>query len=454
MPGTIGAGPAPPAWSARRVRMWRAAAVALGLTLRLLFASVYWVDKPLTLDEQEYLLLARNVACGLGFNYPAVAGEGAAVVHFERPPVYPALLAGALVATGHPWTSPAACAMSRVPLPRSSSEIPRVVAGLQSVMGALGVWFIGAIARKAAGPRAAVLAAFVAALEPPLVWICGFALNEAVYSLLALVVAWLLMRASGGRPSWRLGLVAGCVAGVAVLTKEGMLLFVPLAGLWLLATRQARVACAAALGLALVLVPWVGRNYAVHGRFVLTAAHGGVTFWTGNNPLARGEGDLAANTDLKRARNELEARHAGASAQEMDAVYYGEAFAFIRRQPAAWLALEARKLFYTIVPVGPSYMLHSVRYRLGSWLAWAFLLPCAAIGIVRLRRRRLLATIWPVPMLAASVVLMNLVFFPQERFRIPVIEPALIICAAACVAPRGARSLAPDSNASGLSEAT
>ena len=445
MPGTIGAGPAAPRWSARRARASMAAAAALGLALRLLFASVYWVDKPLTLDEQEYLLLARNLACGLGFTYPAVAGEGAAVVHFERPPAYPALLAGVLVATGHVSAAPESCAASPVPLPRSSSEIPRAVSGLQSVLGALGVWLIGAIAWKAAGPRAAVLASFVAAVEPPLVWICGFALNEAVYSLLALVVAWLLMRASSEPPSWRLGLVAGCVAGVAILTKEGMLLFVPLAGLWLLVTRRAFVAAAAVLGLALVLVPWVGRNYVVHGRFVLTAAHGGVTFWTGNNPLARGEGDLAANADLKRARNAIEARHAGASAQEMDAVYYDEAFAFIRRQPAAWLALEARKLFYTVVPVGPSYLLHSARYRLGSWLSFALLLPSAAIGIVRLSRRRRLAVIWPMPTLAASVVLMNLVFFPQERFRIPVIDPVLIVFAAACApaawawGPAGAR---------------
>ena len=37
------------------------------------------------------------------------------------------------------------------------------------------------------------------------------------------------------------------------------------------------------------------RNYAHDGRFVLVASDGGVTFWTGNHPLAIGEGDLAAN---------------------------------------------------------------------------------------------------------------------------------------------------------------
>jgi preprotein translocase subunit Sec61beta len=36
-------------------------------------------------------------------------------------------------------------------------------------------------------------------------------------------------------------------------------------------------------------------------------------------------------------------------------------------------------------------------------------------------------------LLAASVVLTSLIFFPQERFRIPVIDPLLIVGAAAAI---------------------
>ena len=45
----------------------------------------------------------------------------------------------------------------------------------------------------------------------------------------------------------------------------------------------------------IVVTPWTVRNLRVYDRFVLVASEGGVTFWTGNHPLARGEGDLAAN---------------------------------------------------------------------------------------------------------------------------------------------------------------
>jgi hypothetical protein len=42
-------------------------------------------------------------------------------------------------------------------------------------------------------------------------------------------------------------------------------------------------------------------------------------------------------------------------------------------------------------------------------------------------------------MLAGSAVLVCLVFFPQERFRIPIIDPVLTILAGAGLAARGAK---------------
>ena len=55
-------------------------------------------------------------------------------------------------------------------------------------------------------------------------------------------------------------------------------------------------------------LPWTIRNIRVYGRFVLVASEGGVTFWTGNHPLAVGDGDLAANPAIKRAELEFRRR--------------------------------------------------------------------------------------------------------------------------------------------------
>jgi len=403
--------------------------VLVGLALRLAFSLGYWVGKPLTLDEQEYLLLARGLASGQGFSYPAVVDEGPNVIHFGRPPAYPAFMAALLVMSGHRWPEP-----PRVP--RSSSEIPREVIIAQALLGAAAVWLIAWLARLGAGPRAAVIAAALAAVYPPLVWICAYALNEALYCVLGLVTAALLAGATDGRARapLGLGLLAGLAAGAAVLTREATVSFLPLAGLYLLLRRRPGVLATLVLGTAVVLLPWFARNYAVHDRFVLTVAHGGVTFWTGNNPLARGEGDLAANPAMKRARVALEAQHAGISSADMDAVYYREALRFIVTQPLAWSALLVKKLFYTFVPIGPSYTLHSTRYFLGSVVPYGLLVPFAVAGFIRLGARR--APLWPLWLLGLSVVIVCLVFFPQERFRIPVVDPLLIVCAASLAAPR------------------
>jgi hypothetical protein len=108
-------------------------------------------------------------------------------------------------------------------------------------------------------------------------------------------------------------------------------------------------------------------------------------------------------------------------------VYYREALGFIRANPIGWLGLECRKLFYLIVPIGPSYRLHSTRYYAASAGPYLLILPLAVTGLWRLgAARRRAPGLW---LLAGSAVLTALIFFPQERYRIPIIDPVLIVCA-------------------------
>jgi hypothetical protein len=187
---------------------------------------------------------------------------------------------------------------------------------------------------------------------------------------------------------------------------------------------------------AAVVAPWTARNARVYGRFVLVASEGGVTFWTGNHPLSRGEGDLAANPDLKAAELAFRRAHPGLTPEQLEPLYYRDAFQHIVANPAWWLTLLARKTLYTVIPLGPSYTLHSTKYWVASIASYLLLLPFAAAGAVRLwRSPRRPAALF---VLGASAVLVCLVFFPQERFRIPVIDPVLIVCAAA-VADAGRR---------------
>jgi hypothetical protein len=398
---------------------WTLAAVVVGLALRLAFGMVYWVDKPLTHDEREYLALAGSLQDGRGFRYEPSHDTGT-TQQFGRAPGYPAFLA--LIGAGS----------------ASATSVPTRVKVAQSVVGALGIWIIAAIAARAAGPRAGAIAAALAAVYPPLVWVCSYALSESLYSVIALLAAHAVQAAAGGanqrtpgRRSWLLAASAGLLTGVAILTRPAMLLFLPLAALWMASRRQWGVALALVAAAVIVVAPWTIRNVREYGRFVLVASEGGVTFWTGNHPLARGEGDLAANPVLKMAELQFRRAHPGLTAEELEPLYYRDALNWIAAHPGQWLVLLLRKIFYTVVPAGPSYTLHSTKYWAASVSSYLVVLSLALVGYRRLwiDRRRPTAVL----LLGASAVLVGLVFFPQERFRIPVIDPVLIIGAAAAV---------------------
>ena len=397
-----------------------AAAIGIGLLVRLLFAFGYWVDKPLTHDEQEYLHLAQNAAAGRGLTYGA--SEAATdVERFGRAPLYPLLLA--LIARVAP-----------------TAHVLAAIRVAQSILGAVAIVLLALVARRAAVPSAGPIAAWAAAIYPPLVWMPAYVLSESLYVPLAfgnvLLVGRLIdsderFRTSG--PSWQ-PLMTGVLGGLAALTRPVHVFYLIAVGAWLLLRRSVRSAMLVAVGALVVIAPWTMRNYHEHGRLVLIASEGGITFWTGNHPLSPGEGDMAANPAIKRDNQRLRAEHPGLSAEELEPIYYREAIRHIAERPLWWLGLEVRKLFYLVVPIGPSYTLHSTRYLTATLVSYGVLLPLGGAGLVMLARRGQ----WPraLGLLLFSAIAAALIFFPQERFRIPVIDPVLIVGAAALATSR------------------
>jgi 4-amino-4-deoxy-L-arabinose transferase-like glycosyltransferase len=423
-----------------RVSRAVAAAVAVGLVVRLLFAFGYWVGKPLTHDEQEYLQLAVNVAAGRGFTYDPPAQGVPAVERFGRAPLYPLMLAG----------------IARVAFP---SGLLAAIRAFQSALGAVAVLLLALVARRIAGDRAAVVAGWIAAVYPPLVWMPAYVFSESLYVPLAFANVLAMSRflddapdRKGGSPSPPgLHLVwCGVLGGLAALTRPAHVFFLLIVGVWLVLKRRKRWAMLIAVGALLVIAPWTMRNVREHGRLVVIASEGGITFWTGNHPLSPGEGDMAANPAIKQDNQRLRAAHPGLSAEELEPIYYREALRAIAERPAWWLGLEFRKLFYLIVPIGPSYRLHSAKYLTATLVSYGLLLPLGSAGLVMLARRKR----WPrtLGLLLLSAVMTCLVFLPQERFRIPVIDPVLIVGAAALAAQRhthDSRSMDPHTTLSG-----
>ena len=279
------------------------AAAALGLAARLAFGLLYWVGEPLNRDEVEYLSLARNLAAGRGYDFDDHLKQSH-VQPFGRAPGYPVFLA--LTGGGG----------------NSYDATPASVKVAQSLAGAAGVVLIALAAFRMGGRRPAMAAAAIAAVHPPLTWIAGYAYSEAIFWPIGLTLAMTTSRLLElrGASSWKLAIGAGALTAAAILVRAATMLFVPITVAWMLWKGQPRLAVLWLVGLALILGPWTVRNVAFHGRFVLVASDGGVTFWTGNNALATGEGDMAANPHLKLANQALRAAHPGLSEEEFEPI--------------------------------------------------------------------------------------------------------------------------------------
>ncbi len=404
-------------------------AIVVGLVARLGFALGYWHDKPLTHDEQEYLAYAINIAAGHGFTrvLPG-AFEGPSVNEFSRAPLYPAFLSMALrLSPARDSTLPA--------------SVPPAVQVVQSLVGACGVWLAWRLGARLGGRTAGQVAAWLMALWPSQVWMSAYALSEVLYAPLVLGATLALGAAldwhgrvpADARRKTSL-VVAGLCLGFAALTRSAAFSFLVVGCAltwWRLSFAHAAALALAAL---LVVAPWTWRNWDAHNRFIPVAADAGVNLWIGNHPLATGEGDLATNTPLKQAYRARIAVHPGSGPEELDRVFAREAAGWLAESPGRLAVLGARKAFYAVVPIGPSYRAHSRAYILASVVPYAIALPlavAATLGWQAFSRP-------PVALLAlvASAWLLMLVFFPHERYRLPVIDPALVVLTSAWVARR------------------
>lgn len=400
------------------------AAALVGLVARLAFGLGYWTGQPLTRDEHEYLSLARSLERGQGFVYDEVLSSGP-IEPFGRAPGYPAFLT--IVGGGRDVVA----------------SVPAQVKIAQSIVGALGVVMIGLIAYRLGGSRAAGVAAAIGAVYPPLVWVAGYAFSEALFWPLGLLIAWLFDRVLANPSRVTPALMCGLALGAGTLIRSAVVPFLAIAGLVLVWRRQLPALVVMTLAMLSVVGPWTIRNYIHHGRLMFVASDGGVTFWTGNHPLAIGEGDMAANPELKLANQQLRQQYPDVGEQDFEPIYVREALTWIREHPIDWMTLELRKLFYLVVPIGPSYTLHSTRYYATSVVSYGVVLVLALMALPGVRPRLgAVAGLW---ILAASAVLVSLVFFPQERFRIPIIDPALVIVAGAGLAARYGRRSPPRS---------
>jgi 4-amino-4-deoxy-L-arabinose transferase-like glycosyltransferase len=160
-----------------------------------------------------------------------------------------------------------------------------VTVGLaQSAVAAATALVVFELGRRFVSPRAGLVAALVATLEPYLIWHDVHMNREILDQLLAAAVV-LLTLALAARPSIPRAASLGAVSGLAVLGNVRLVLLpVLVAGFVLACARRSGLVPAAAtlVAAAVVVLPWAIRNSTSVGCFTLTTD--GRALWKANNP--------------------------------------------------------------------------------------------------------------------------------------------------------------------------
>jgi len=388
------------------VRAWFLPATLLGLALRASFLALE-PDARLVGDEQTW------TAWGFEIASPQVRFSPIASRIIFYPPVYPYFIA--------------------VPWALFGSLV--AVKALQVVASAALIPAVGRLGASLFGARAGGLAAFFTALNPDLIWFSTHFWSETLFLALLFWGFERLLDAGGGRRE--AALVAGLLFGLASLTREPALYFVPVAGLWLLLAGGRKPALAFTLAALATVAPWTLRNAVVYDAFVPVSTFGPFNVWLGNT------------------------RHSREAVYAEYAQVPGRIAKYRYTQQKAWQAIRERQPWWILEKLkdelprfweADSQALAHVRRGAYGPLAtgtarvveWAFILAyLAALGLFVLG-------LWRLPLGREALLLLAFVsFFVMlhvathgfARFRLPVLPILLVFGAAALSGPWPAPSL-------------
>jgi Dolichyl-phosphate-mannose-protein mannosyltransferase len=160
----------------------------------------------------------------------------------------------------------------------------------QAVVSALLVPAVGRLGAAVLGPEAGLAAAAIASFYPELVWFSAHFWVETVFTVL-LWWGFERLQAADARGSLRVAIVAGLLFGLAILARETVLYFLPVAAGWLAWRRPGGALRGATFLLAAIftVAPWTLRNWIVYGAFVPVSTAGALNLWQGNALVSRQE---------------------------------------------------------------------------------------------------------------------------------------------------------------------
>jgi Dolichyl-phosphate-mannose-protein mannosyltransferase len=225
-------------------------------------------------DSHSYWTLAGEIAHGRPYQY---GSENAKIF---RAPIYP-------------------LALSQFTLIQNERDAVWSARVLGCCLGTLCVGLVMILAKSLGDWRSMVAAGLLAAVYPGAIGMSIVILSEAVFCPLMLghlalwQAAW---QCTTSKKTIALGVIAGCLAGLGILTRPSWLLFAPTVALigFVIGPRRwhhVTIFLATGLGIVLVMSPWWVRNASVTGQFVLTTLQVGPSLYDGLHEGATGASD-------------------------------------------------------------------------------------------------------------------------------------------------------------------
>lgn len=436
--------------------------ISLGLIALALRVAVVIYLSGQTVWTYEHGEIASNLVAGRGFTVEFLGARGPTS---QQAPLYPMMLAGLFWLCG-PESTTAVFLM----------QLLQCLVGTAIVLCV--VWLAWSLVPQ--HPAVGYVAGLGAAVHPAHLYATTH-IQIVLWATLLLTLLLAVVSSPRFRASPHGAAGLGILAGLLLLVEPILVVALPIIAVlvwrrcrtnqlhsrrtwrrWLIEGPLARVGLMAAVA-ALIIAPWLWRNWRVHGEFVFIKSTFGYALWQGNNDMSWGTDKIpkpsvaalrkshdgtieSVNQALWEARHEtlyiddvLLKPHgyiefSGLSEPARARLLGKRATAFILANPGRYARLCLKRLQYFLLFDETNPKAANRIYR-GVTVIWLVL---AGVGLLAARSHW--RTLWPGVAIFAVVALFHTAVIVSPRFRIPV-EPITFIWAAWAVTPPAGRIL-------------
>jgi 4-amino-4-deoxy-L-arabinose transferase-like glycosyltransferase len=323
--------------------------------------------------------------------------------NYDRPPGYPVFLAAIYFIFG---------------------ESILTIRLVESMLGAFLAVIIALIGRRVGGDSVGTIAGFLWSIYPLAVFMAGLVYPTGLLTVLLASGAFIFLYETNSRLSTKRVFLAGVLWGLAALTTPVVLATIGVIVLWVICwvrEERARVISMLIAGSALMVLPWMVRDFYRYGHFVVIEPR-----VVEHLPRLR-----TADDDLQRNKIDVILTHPGHYANRFMEHFLG----FWRLYPdrlamdkpgfrEQWHEKDQRVVKETIFR--RSNLINVINILSTGPVFIFALIGSAAMWLKGRERRRELLFLWAIILSFAVVYSM---FFARTRFRIPIEPYIVILCA-------------------------